>query len=388
MNLNKPKRWTQNGTANFLFTVCLLFCVLSGVGQNKTLLFVGTYTGGQADTGIYLYTFDSFSGKLKRTSTGEKLTNPSFLCISPNGQHLYACTHSKLPEHGKVAAFGIDSSQGKIIPVNAQSSYGENPVYLSVDKTNSFLVNANYTDGNVSLYGVSKNGEIGEVLQKIQFRDSSVNKSRQEKAHIHAAVFSPDNRFVFFPDLGSDKIRVFAFHPDQSPVLENREDLLVKALPGSGPRHFTFHPNGQFAYCIEELSGTVSAYAYKDGKLDALQRVFSYAHKLQEYSGADIHVSPDGLFLYASNRAENTISIFSIHNTTGRLTLIGHQSTFGEHPRNFTIDPSGNFLLVANLASNNIVVFKRNKKTGKLTKTQNSISVPRPSCLQMRVYSN
>ncbi len=371
-----------------IFTLLFFALHLSAQESRHTLLFIGTYTGGQADTGIYVYTFNSLSGKLNRFATGEKLTNPSFLNISTNGRYLYACTNSKLPEHGKVAAFRIDSTQGKILPMNTQSSQGENPVYLSADKTNSFLVNANYTEGNISLYRINKNGEIADVLQVISFRDSSVIKSRQEKPHLHAAVFSPDNRFVFFPDLGSDKIRVFAFHPDQSPVLENREDLEVRTIPGSGPRHFTFHPSGQFAYCIEELSGTVSVYAYKDGKLDSLQRVFSYAHKLQEYSGADIHVSPDGLFLYASNREENSISIFSIRKNTGRLTLIGHQTTFGEHPRNFAIDPSGNFLLVANLVSNTIVVFRRNIKTGKLTKTNNSVVVPRPSCLQMRVYEN
>ena len=160
--------------------------------------------------------------------------------------------------------------------------------------------------------------------------------------------------------------------------------------PGSGPRHFTFHPSGKYAYCVEELSGTISAYSYSNGRLDSIHRIFSYSQKLDIYASADIHISPDGNFLYASNRyeIENTISIYSINKGNGKLKLVGHQSTLGDHPRNFTIDPSGKYLLVANLVSNTIVVFKRNNKTGLLSKTKHVLSIPRPSCLQMRVYKN
>lgn len=358
--------------------------------NSKTYLFVGTYTDGKPDYGIYIYEFNSQTGQLTPTSTAQNITNPSYLTISPNGKFLYACTETKLPNNGSVTAFQIDSITGKVLLINKQPSGGENPVYLTVSPNGKFIVNGNYTEGNVSVYTTNKDGSLNPYNQIIQFTDSSINKLRQDKSHIHATVFSPNYDYIFFPDLGADKIRVFKFDTISSAPLITVDNLLVNSIPGSGPRHFTFHPNKKFAYCIEELSGTVSAYTYENGKLDSIQRIFSYSKQQESYGSSDIHISPDGLFLYASNRwvEENTIAIFSINPNTGELKLIGHQETFGDHPRNFTIDPTGNFLLVANQVTNNIVVFRRDVKTGLLTKTEHEITVPRPSCLQMRKYGN
>lgn len=379
-------------TSKLLLTILLLVNVSFIFGQNtsKTFLFVGTYTGGIPDSGIYVYEFNSHSGKLKKTFAGENLTNPSFLSISPNGQFLYACTDSKLPKHGNVTAFKIDTIAGKISYINKQSCGGENPVYLTVHKNNKFILNGNYNAGSVSAFTTNKDGSLNPYSQIIHFKDSSVNKNRQEKSHIHAAVFSPNNDYVFSTDLGADKIRVFSFDTLKTAPLLSVDSLLVATIPGCGPRHFTFHPNGKFSYCIEELSGTISVYSYKQGKLESLQRLFSYSKISETYSGADIHLSPDGLFLYASNRDnnENTISIFSVDQVNGKLKLVGHQSTFGKHPRNFVIDPTGNFLLVANVSTNNIVVFARNLKTGLLTKTEHEINIQRPSCLKMVSYKS
>jgi 6-phosphogluconolactonase (cycloisomerase 2 family) len=224
--------------------------------------------------------------------------------------------------------------------------------------------------------------------ETIQFKDSSINRARQTSSHIHSTYFDPTFRYIFSPDLGADKIRAFNFDPTHTPHLTPNEALTIKTTPGSGPRHFAFHPNKRFGYNIEELSGTITAYTYHKGKLDSIQRVVSYAKKFDSYGAADIHISPDGKFLYASNRmiGENTLALFAIHPTTGRLTLVAHQSTEGDHPRNFTIDPSGKFLLVANANTNNIVVFSRNTKTGLLTKIGEETSVSSPSCLQMRRY--
>ena len=379
--------------ANKLLLTFLLFNVLSifyAQNNSKTFLFIGTYTEGKTDLGIYIYEFDSKTGDLKFSSNAENMTNPSFLTISPNGKFLYACTDTKMPNKGSVTAFKIDSINGKITLINKQASGGENPVYLTVYKNNKFIVNGNYTEGNVSIFSANEDGSLNPYSQLIQFTDSSINKTRQEKAHIHSTVFSPKNDYIFLPDLGADKIRVFKFDSNNLKPLMPIDDYIVNAVPGSGPRHFTFHPNGKFAYCIEELSGMVSAYSYNNGNLDSIQRIFSYSKTQESYGSSDIHISPDGLFLYASHRwdKENTISIFSINQNTGKLTLVGHQPTFGDHPRNFIIDPTGNFILVANQVTNNIVVFKRNWKSGLLTKTKTEISVPRPSCLQMRKYSN
>lgn len=367
----------------------LLFCFLglSVFSQNKTLLFIGTYTQGLPDSGIYVCNFNSKTGEIKLLSTGHQLTNPSFITLSPDGRYLYACTHSKLPIHGRVAAFSIDSIKGKVDFINSHSSVGENPVYVNTHPTKNFVVNANYTQGNLSVYKISDNGGVSQPLQTLAFKDSSIIPSRQEKSHLHAAVFSPDGKYILFPDLGADKIRIFEFEGNKEKPLQIESENSFKCIPGSGPRHLCFHPNGKWAYCIEELSGMISVYHYQNGKLDSLQRILSYSKTRTDYAGADIHVSPDGLYLYCSNRIENTIAIFQIDANNGKLKLLGHHATLGEHPRNFTIDPSGNYLLVANLGSNNIVVFNRNIKTGLLTKTKYELKIPRPSCLQIRSYN-
>jgi 6-phosphogluconolactonase (cycloisomerase 2 family) len=373
------------------FLTILLTCLVSTIyGQENAnaFLFIATYTEAKPDVGIYVYEFNTKSGQLKKVYTVDNITNPSFLTLSPNGFFLYACTDTKMPNAGSITAFKIDSLNGKLSLINKQPSGGENPVYLTVHKNNRFVVNGNYTGGNVSVFKTNENGSLNPASQIIQFVDSSINKSRQEKSHIHSTVFSPQGDYIYFPDLGADKIRVFKFDSTNSKPLISANNLLVNAVLGSGPRHFTFHPNGKFAYCIEELSGMVSVYSFRNGQLDSIQRILSYSKTQDSYNSADIHISPDGLFLYASNRSdENTISIFSIDPGNGKLKLEGHQPTFGDHPRNFVIDPTGKFLLVANQLSNNIIVFKRNSRTGLLTKTKNEIKVPRPSCLQIRTYS-
>ncbi|HSF90098.1 MAG TPA: lactonase family protein [Saprospiraceae bacterium] len=361
-----------------------------GYSQDKplTYLFVGSYTAGMRDTGIYVYTFDVKSGALRQTSFVDDIINPSYLTLSHDGQFLYSCADTKLPDTGSVMAFSVNAVEGKLSFINRQSSEGDNPVYVSVHPNNRYLINANYSGGSVSAYVINDNGSLQPASQVIPYDGSSIIPSRQEKAHIHAAEFSPNGDYVFLPDLGSDKIWVCRFDETRKQPLMNANHLTKTTAPGSGPRHFTFHPNEKVAYCIEELSGTVRAYAYHEGKLDELQHIFTYSKPGDFYWSADIHISPDGNFLYASNRREdeNTIAIFAVDQQTGRLTLVGHQKTFGDHPRNFTIDPTGKYLLVANMLTNNIVVFKRNLKTGLLKKTKHEVSVPSPSCLKMRRY--
>jgi len=386
--LNQGLQWLLRRMKNFLIILFLISTqfVLGQVA--KTYLFVGTYTDGKPDNGIYIYEFNSVSGKLKKVATGKNLTNPSFLSLSLNGQFIYACTDTKMPNAGSVSAFKFDSVNGSLAFMNKQNSGGENPVYLTTSSNNEFIINANYTAGTVSVYSTNADGSLNPLSQLIIFSGSSINTRRQDKSHIHAAVFSPDYQYIFFPDLGSDKIHIYKFNPQEKKPLESLPNKVFTVTPGSGPRHFVFHPNQKFAYCIEELSGMVSVYKYSNSKLDSIQRIFSYSKVQEEFGSADIHISPDGKFLYASNRweDENTISIFAIDSLVGNLILVGHQKTFGDHPRNFVIDPTGNFLIVANQVTNNLVVFKRNSKTGLLTKVGKSIKVMRPSCLQMRRY--
>ena len=357
----------------------------------QTLMFVGSYTDGLPDSGIFVYRFNERNGRLKLLAHGEQLTNPSYLSVSNNGQFLYACTESKLPLLGNISSFAIDTIHGTISARSAQSCMGENPVYLSITRDNRFLINANYTGGSMSIHRIDTDGNVLGAFQVLTFADSSIVKSRQESAHIHAAVFSPDERFVFLPDLGADKIRVLSFDPNRTFVLQEEKALTIHCVPGSGPRHLVFNASGTKAYCVEELSGMISVYDNANGKLTPKQRIFSYSKSNQEtFGSADIHFSPDEKFLYASNRwdGENTLSIFSVEKENGRLTLLGHQSTMGEHPRNFAMDPTGRFVVVANLVSNNLVVFKRNAKTGLLKPLRGQVKVPRPSCVKFYSYSN
>lgn len=369
--------------------VCIAIAVMMGITgnsqQSRAFLFVGTYTNQQPDKGIYIFELDTLTGALSATSNGEQITNPSFLTLSANGRYLYACTDTKTLVPGSISAFAIDSIAGVIRFINKQSSAGANPVYVVTDPGNTFAVLANYTEGSVTVLPLNRDGSVSPATQAIPFHDSSINKTRQEKPHVHSVYFSPDNDYVYAPDLGSDKIRAFSFNNNNKQPLRIDEKLTVAATPGSGPRHMVFHPSKKWAYCIEEMSGMVSLYEYGKGKLKKVQTIASYQQAANEHSGADIHISPDGLFLYASNRVENTISIFSI-GLKGKLTLLGHQSTMGDVPRNFCIDPTGRFLLVANQGSNNIVVFKRDAHSGLLQPAGVQVSVPAPSCLQMRVY--
>lgn len=372
----------------FLFCVYYFITHIACAQTEKNYLFIGTYTNQLPDTGIYVYEFNSQSGELKKVSQAQNITNPSYLTISPQGNFIYACTDTKMENSGTVTAFKFDSISGKLTFLNKQVSGGENPVYLTTDKNNAYVLVANYTAGRACVFKTNADGSLSSGIQLTSFGGSGPNKRRQDKSHVHAIVFSPDYKYVFLPDLGADKIRVCPFDGSVPGPLKNVEKLDINTAPGSGPRHFTFHPNAKFAYCIEELSGNVTAYKYKNGKLDSIQHVFSYSKLQEEYSSADIHISSDGLFLYSSNRweNENTIAVFSINQENGKLTLLGHQSTLGDHPRSFTIDPSGNFLLVANQVSNNIVVFKRNLKTGMLSPTGIEINIPNPSCLKMKRF--
>lgn len=249
------------------------------------------------------------------------------------------------------------------------------------------MANSNYTDAGISVFAINADGSLNPHHQLLQFKDSSIVKGRQDEAHLHSTNFSPDGKFLFGHDLGGDKIRRFKITDTKSSIsLKSSGD--IKAKPGSGPRHFTFHPNGKFGYGLAELSGKVTAYSYAKGHLSLIEDYASYAIKQDIYRAADIHISPDGKFLYASNRrpVEDSISIFSIDQESGKLSLVGHEPTYGKHPRNFCISPSGQFLLVANQFSGNVVLFKRNTETRTLTKLPQEIEMENASSLQMFNY--
>ncbi|WP_064196934.1 MULTISPECIES: lactonase family protein [Emticicia] len=365
--------------------ILLLLCINQTFAQKKTLMFIGSYTDGKPNNGIYVYELNKKNGEIRLLSHGENLVNPSFLNVSPDGKYLYSCTETKLPQHGNISAFAINASNGSLKLINKQSANGENPVYVSIHQSQKFVISANYGEGNVTVLPINTDGSLNQFVQSFSFNGSSINKERQEKPHIHSGILSPNHDYLFLPDLGTDQIRVFQFDFNKNKPLIPREELTVKVSAGAGPRHLAFHPNKKFAYLIEEMAGNIVVYQYQNGKLTELQRTMANQKKADIYSSADIHPSPDGKFLYVTNRVENTIAIFKIKKN-GQIELIGHESTHGGTPRNFNIDPTGNFVIVANQSSDNIVVFSRNQQTGLLKKLSDNTKILHPSCIQFKEY--
>ncbi|NNF32613.1 MAG: lactonase family protein [Saprospiraceae bacterium] len=355
----------------------------------RTILFVGSFTDKVPGRGINIYEFNNETGEAKFLYGVDSLINSSFLRLSPDGKILYSVIESQMAYNGKVAAYGVDSLKGQVSLLSMQDCGGRNPVHLEIDKSGQFLVNSNYTDPGISIFKINSNGTLNTRLQTINFQGSSIIDGRQESAHIHSSNFSPDGQFLFSQDLGSDKIHRMKVSISREEVMHITQLGHLDVKPGSGPRHFTFHPNGKYAYGISELSGKLTAYHYKDENLEYIEDHMAYSKTQSIYRSADIHISPDGRFLYASNRGpeEDTIVIYSINLMDGTLELLGHAPTYGSHPRNFAIDPSGKFLLVANQFSNNITIFRRDLITGNLKKLTHEIQIDNPSSLQMRSYT-
>ncbi len=339
-------------------------------------LLIGTYSPENKD-GIFVYNLNTETGKTEYVSSTAGLANPSYLAVSENAEFVYAVSENGVGGSG-IMALSFDKQKGSLAPINHQVAQGAGPCYVLTDSEGKFAMIANYQSGNINIFPIAGDGSLEPVSQVMDFMPES---------HLHMGIISPDKRYLFATDLGTDKIYKYAINP--SPGADNQ--FLTPGKPasyivpeGSGPRHMVFHPNGNYFYCINELNGTVSCFTYKDGMLEAFQHI---ACDLVEHQGkkgsADIHISPDGKFLYASNRLKNDgIAIFRIDNVCGKLTLVGYQPT-GVHPRSFIITPNGKFLLVANMHSNTIQVFSIDKTTGLLTDTKQDINtIEKPVCLK------
>ncbi|MFN8346379.1 MAG: lactonase family protein [Spirosomataceae bacterium] len=352
---------------------------IAGFGQNKDLyLFIGTYTSKTSE-GIYVYKFNTQTGDFSPVSIAKGIKNPSFLALSPDNRYLYSVAEMS---GGAVSAFAFDKQSGNLTMLNTQSAGGNGPCHVAVDKTGKWVMVGNYGGGSLSILPVQADGSLGAATQTIQHEGKSVNTARQEKPHVHSINIAPNNKDVFVPDLGTDKIMTYTLDTKAGKLLPGNPPF-TSTTPGAGPRHFTFHPNGKWAYVINELDATMTGFQYKSGKLEPYQTVSTLP---ADYTGqkwcADIHISPDGKFLYGSNRAHESLVIFSIHPKTGELIYVGHQNVLGKTPRNFMIDPTGKWVLVANQDSDNVVIFSRDMKTGQLTPTGKEIKVSMPVCLK------
>jgi 6-phosphogluconolactonase (cycloisomerase 2 family) len=330
---------------------------------------------------------DTISGALTKVSAVDSVLNPAYLTLSPNGKFVYACTDAKTPGAGSVSSFAFNPQLKTLTFVNSQKSSGENPIYITTDNAGKWLLNGSYNEGSLSAYRLTNAGEINSSAQVLTFTGTSLNKERQERSHIHSTVFSRNGKYLFAPDLGADKIWCFAFDSTKQTPLQPTIQKFIKTIPGSGPRHLVFDAAGKYAYCTEELSGTVSAYKYNKGKLKRIQRVNAHADTVTtQFSSSDIHLSPDGKFLYASNRGEeNNIAIYSIQKN-GKLKLAGYQSTLGKTPRIFAISANGKFVIAANQSTGNLVVFKRNATTGLLTYTGFEVKAEGATCVKIQQY--
>ncbi|HUM65765.1 MAG TPA: lactonase family protein [Chitinophagaceae bacterium] len=366
--------------SGFIIVLLLTIFLQQGMSQESYLL-VGTYTGGKSE-GIYVYKFNSDDADYKVISH-VKTSNPSYLTISPDEKYVFAVQENgKNGNGGQVSAFSFDKEKGTLTLINSQPTKGDHPCYVEIDKTGKWLFAGNYSSGNLSIFPVADDGSLGEPSATISHSGSGPNTQRQAGPHVHCTVISPDNRHLLVADLGIDKIMIYAFDASTGQAVPGAQ-AFAKSQPGAGPRHIVFHPNGRLVYLIEEISGHVSTYLYEDGRLRFLNRTSTLPRgQAGPASSADIHVSPDGKFLYASNRGDfNNIAMYKL-DKKGKANILGFQSSLGKAPRNFNFDPSGNYLLVGNQDSDEIVIFQRNKKTGLLTDTKKRISVGKPVCIK------
>ncbi len=343
-------------------------------------LIVGSYTKGTAQ-GISVYRFYTESGRMAYLSQ-VPTSNPSYVCVSANNRFIYAVNEDG--KDGGVSSFSFEPKNGILMPINKQSSQGADPCYISIDKEQRNAFVANYSSGSLVVLPINKDGSLGAVSQKIQDSGKGANAARQEGPHVHTAFFSPDEKYLFYNDLGTDKMGHTRYKPSEAQPLVPMPDEDVKFMPGAGPRHMDFTPDKKYVYVITELSASVTAFEYHGGKMKQIQSITMLAPGFTGTSGAaDIHVSTDGRFVYASNRGDaNDIVQYAIDQNTGQLVFVDRVSTYGKGPRNFVIDPTGKFLLVANQNSDNIIVYKRDPETGKLKITGNRMTVGNPVCLK------
>jgi 6-phosphogluconolactonase len=357
----------------------------AGKGE-KLRLYVGTYTGGKSK-GIYLFEMDPASGALTPKGVAAETVNPSFLAIHPSHKFLYAVGevgNFNGKKTGAVSAFAVDPKTGMLTLLNQQTSAGTSPCHIVIDKAGKNALVANYSSGTVASLPLSADGKLGEPVSVIQHTGSSVDKSRQKEPHAHSINLDAANHFAFAADLGLDKVLVYPFDPEKGTLTPDKvAPGTVK--PGSGPRHFAFHPNGHWAYVINEMGSTVTAFDY-DAAKGTLKEVQSIGTLPKDYSGthstAEVVVHPSGKFLYGSNRGQNSIAIFSIDPKTGHLTAVGHQGKDIKTPRNFNIDPSGKFMVVANQDGDSLVVFRIDPQTGELSPVGSPVEVGKPVCVK------
>lgn len=350
------------------------------------LVFISAFASGDK-AGIHAFQFDTQMGVLKPLHRTTDLQNPFFLAISPDHRFLYAIDAEKFgdAEDEKVAAYAIEGRTGKLQRLNEQSSRGTASCYLDVDATGKAVVVANYSSGSVAALPVAQDGSLGVAASFEQHSGSGADPARQKGPNAHSIVVSPDNRFVLAADLGIDKIMIYRLDAATAKLTPNADQPFAKLSPGSGPRHLTFHPNGKRVYVINELKNTVTFFDYTadSGTLTEKQTIATLP---ADFTGksytADLKITPDGKFLYGTNRGHDSIAAYRI-GADGMLSLIGIEPSLGKGPQNLLITPDGRWLLCANMPGNNVIVFGIDTASGKLKVTGAPVEMPMPSCIRL-----
>jgi len=360
--------------------------VFTGAYTETLHLGSGRILQGKA-RGIHVYRFDPARGSLEPCGVAEGARNPSYLAFHPFRPFLYAVNELKEfagTAGGAVSAFAVDAGTGELTLLNQKPTHGADPCHLAVDPTGRWVLVANYSGGSVAVLPLRGDGSLGDATDVVQHRGSSVHGVRQAGPHAHYVTFGPDGRHVFVCDLGLDRVMIYRFQPERG-VLEPHAPPSVHARPGAGPRQLALHPNAAFAYAINELDSTITAYHYdpESGILREMQTLSTLPHGFTGQStAAEIQISPTGQHLYASNRGHDSIAIFAIDRAEGTLTGTGHESTRGRTPRSFALDGTGEWLLAANQDSDTLAVFRVHRLSGRLAPAGEPVACPTPVCVK------
>ncbi|MDB6016415.1 MAG: pgl 1 [Pedosphaera sp.] len=358
--------------------------------RNATLVYAGTYTGKKS-RGIYLFRLKAENNEASENITlvplglAAETANPSFLELDRKRRLLFAVNEVNSfagKPTGAISAFVIDAATGKLTFINQVSSMGTGPCQLCLDKAGRNLLVANYNSGSVAVLRVGSNGRLGEATDFVQNAGKSINPSRQEGPHAHCVTLDPANQFAFVCDLGLDKVFHYRFDAEHGKLTPG-EPAFTPLKPGAGPRHMVFRPDGKYAYVINELDSTITAFAYdpNTGGLTEAQTVSSLPGYFKGFnSAAEIGIHPNGKFLYASNRGKETVVLFEIDKDKGTLNWVEEQNTGGKTPRHFGIQPAGKYLAIANQNSDNIVICQMDAGNGRLKPASVIAEVPSPVC--------
>lgn len=363
---------------NSAFLAITLVLAPSAAFAMDTFVYFGSHSSGPG-VGFSLAHFDTDTGVLTKPEFLLEAKEPAFFVVSPDGRHLYTC-NSGTP--GGLSAYTIDPPTGKLTLINRVLSGGGDASFVSLDQTGKFAFVANYDGGNIAVFALRPDGGVGDWTAFQQHRGSSVNPERQSHAYAHAILVDPTNRFVLVPDLGLDKLFVYRFDAAKGTLTPNDPPAAIIA-PGSGPRHVRFHPNGKWVYLISEIGSTVTAFNW-DSTRGALTQFQTISTLPADFKGAsacaELEIHPNGKFLYGSNRGHDSLAMFAIDQSNGKLTLLGHVPSGGRTPRNFAFDPTARWIICTNHGSNNALVFRVDADTGLLTQTGAPVAVPSPFC--------